>query len=83
MSYGLRATENSDTNVYDASGNVVDPNAGTTYTGSVGTSTGQAMGPPVPFTTSPLSWLNANSTIVMWGAGAFLALILFAAPRRK
>jgi hypothetical protein len=83
MSYGLRATENSDTNVYDASGNVVDPNAGTTYTGSVGTSTGQAMGPAVPFTTSPLSWLNANSTTVMIGAAAFLGLILFAKAGRR
>jgi hypothetical protein len=82
MSYGLRATENSDTNVYDASGNIVDPNATTTYTGSTGTSTGQAMGPAVPFLTSPVSWLNANSTMVMLGVGVLGLILLLGKGRR-
>jgi lysozyme family protein len=79
LSYGLRATENPDTNVYDASGNIVDPNATTTY----GTTyTGQAMGPAVPFLTSPVSWLNANSTMVMLGVGVLGLILLLGKGRR-
>jgi hypothetical protein len=82
MRYGLRATEDSDTNVYDASGNIVPDNYGTTYTGSTSTSTGQVAGPAVTFSQNPLSWLNANSTMVTVGA-AVLGLILFAARGRR
>jgi len=82
MRYGLRATENADTNVYDASGNLVPENAGTTYGTSTGTSTGQVAGPAVSFSQNPTAWLNANSTMVMVGVGALVALLLFAKAGR-
>jgi hypothetical protein len=77
MRYGLRATENSDTNVYDASGNVVPEDAGTTY----GTVSGGTY-PQVPFSVSPLSWANQNSTMLMIGAAALVGLILVAKAGR-
>ena len=77
MSYGLRAVENDDTNVYFQDGTMVPEDYGTTYGGTSG-----GMYPQVPFTTSPVSWANANSTMLMLGAGAFLALILFAKAGR-
>jgi hypothetical protein len=79
MNYGLRGGLGVE---YDAEGFPIEDPANTTYTGTTGTSLGQQMGPPVPFTTSPLSWLNANSTIVTIGA-AVLGLILFAAKGRR
>jgi hypothetical protein len=82
MRYGLRAVENSDTNVYDASGNIVPADAGTTYGTSTGTSTGQVAGPPVSFSQNPTAWLNANSTVVMLGAGALVVLFALGKGRR-
>jgi len=70
------APENPDTNVYDASGNVVPENAGTTY--------GTVSGGTMPLNPSPSfqQWLNQNSTMVMVGAGVFVAAILFAKAGR-
>jgi hypothetical protein len=82
MRYGLRAVENSDTNVYDASGNIVPADAGTTYGTSTGTSTGQVAGPPVSFIQNPTAWLNANSTMVMIGVGVLGLILLLGKGRR-
>lgn len=79
MRYGLSAAENPDTNVYDASGNVVPVNAGTTY----GSTSGGSY-PLNPFAPSPsfTQWLNQNSTMVAVGAGVFVLAILFAKAGR-
>jgi hypothetical protein len=66
------APENPDTNVYDASGNIVPPNAGTTY--------GTVSGGTMPLNPSPSfqQWLNTNSTMVAVGAGVVVLAFLFA-----
>ena len=73
---GMGATENPDTNVYDAQGNVVDPNATTTY--------GATSGGTYPLNPSPslTQWLNANSTMVAVGAAVFVGLIFVAKAGR-
>jgi hypothetical protein len=72
----MGAAENPDTNVYDAYGNVVDPNATTTY--------GSVSGGTYPLNPSPslTQWLNQNSTMVAVGAGVFVLAILFAKAGR-
>ena len=78
--YGLRATENPDTNVYDASGNVVPEDYNTTY-GSVSGGT-YPPSPAQPFSTQATSWLKANGTTVALGGGALLVLLLVAKAGR-
>ena len=70
------APENPDTNVYDASGNIVPENAGTTY--------GSVSGGHDPLNPSPSfqQWLNQNSTMVAVGAGVFVLALLFAKSGR-
>jgi hypothetical protein len=73
---GMGAAENPDTNVYDASGNIVPENAGTTY--------GTVSGGTMPLNPSPSfqQWLNTNSTMVAVGAGVVVLAILFAKAGR-
>ena len=73
---GMGDAENPDTNVYDASGNIVPENAGTTY--------GTVSGGTYPLNPSPSfqQWLNTNSTMVAVGAGVFVLALLFARSGR-
>ena len=77
MPYGLGAAENSDTNVYFSDGSVVPDDYNTTYGGTSG-----GTYPQVPFSVSPVSWLNQNSTLAIGVAVAFGALLLLAKAGR-
>ena len=67
---GLGASENLDTNVYDASGNVVAGDATTTW--------GATSGGTYPLNPNPslTQWLNQNSTYLCIGVVATLGLLM-------